>query len=410
MTHAGVSARTTRDRRRSSSPSSLSLPLLPLLLLLPAASALARSPARGPEPKDAEQKRALQGLDDNDSDTGSDADNGVPAQEMRGPGADDMTPERHVVQKGDSLWTICEHYFHDPWRWPKIWALNPEVTNPHWIFPGQVVRIGGMTTSVAGAPAPDEPASRPLSAAPPRMTAAKSLALGNGALREVGFVDAQELAFAGTINGSREEKNLLASGDQAYVQFTSDRLPKFSQRFTIYQVDQDHPVKDIHSGVVFGYLVRIYGDITIEMPPSSTHPVAAGTLRDLVQPVERGYRVGPVFHQFKTIKPRANAVGTTAQVVGAVQPNILIAEGMFVVLNRGRRHGLEPGNRLRIVRQGDGYRRIMDPGDMNDDRFPPDAVAEVMAVDVRDESSIAWVTGGNRSIRIGDVADMKKGY
>jgi hypothetical protein len=52
----------------------------------------------------------------------------------------------------------------------------------------------------------------------------------------------------------------------------------------------------------------------------------------------------------------------------------------------------------------------MDPGDMNDDRFPPDAVAEVMAVDVRDESSIAWVTGGNRSIRIGDVADMKKGY
>jgi len=52
----------------------------------------------------------------------------------------------------------------------------------------------------------------------------------------------------------------------------------------------------------------------------------------------------------------------------------------------------------------------MDSAELNDEQFPPDAVAEVMAVDVRDETSIAWVTGGNRSIRIGDVADMKKGY
>jgi hypothetical protein len=89
---------------------------------------------------------------------------------------------------------------------------------------------------------------------------------------------------------------------------------------------------------------------------------------------------------------------------------LLIAEGMFVVLNRGRRHGLEPGNRLRIVRQGDGYRGVMEGWDINDERFPPDSVAEVMTVDVRDETSVAWVTGGSRSIRIGDMADMKKGY
>jgi len=145
-----------------------------------------------------------------------------------------------------------------------------------------------------------------------------------------------------------------------------------------------------------------------DVPPNPR--IASGTLRDLVQPVERGYRVGPVFRQFKTIKPRPNAVGTTARVIAAVQPNILIAEGMFVVLNRGRRHGVELGNRLRILRQGDGYRRLMDSSDLNDERFPAEAVAEVMAVDVRDETSIAWVSGGNRSVRIGDVADMKKGY
>jgi hypothetical protein len=376
---------------------------LPLLLLL-SSGARARAPERGPEPKDAEQRRALQGLGDNESDSSADTTAGAPEA---GPGAD-STPDRHVVQKGDSLWSICEFYFRDPWRWPKVWALNPEVTNPHWIFPGQTLRIGGMTQSVPGATPPDDP-NHPLSASA-RLPPSKSLALGNGALREVGFVDAQELAFAGTINGSREEKILLASGDQVYIEFAPDKTPKPGQRFTIYQVDRDHPVKDARSSNVLGYLVRIFGDVTIEMLPTGTHPIAAGTLRDLVQPVERGYRVGPVFRQFKTIKPRANAVGTTARVVAAVQPNILIVEGMFVVLDRGRRHGLELGNRLRILRQGDGYRRIMDAEDLNDERFPADAIAEVIAVDVRDETSIAWVSGGSRSIRIGDVADMKKGY
>jgi len=378
--------------------------LAQLLILLLAPAARARGPERAPEPKDAEQRRALQGLDesgDGSSSSSSSSDEAGP----EAPPAANLTPDRHLVRKGESLWSICELYFHDPWRWPKVWALNPEVTNPHWIFPGQTLRIGGMTQSVPGA-APDE-AGKPMGA-PTRLAPTASRALGNGALREIGFVDSQELAFAGTINGSREEKIMLATGDQAFIEFSQDRAPKLGQRFTIYQVDQDHPVRDAGSATVLGYLVRIFGDVTIDVLPSPR--IASGTLRDLIQPVERGYRVGPVFRQFKTIKPRPNAVGTTARVIAAVQPNILIAEGMFVVLNRGRRHGVELGNRLRILRQGDGYRRLMDSSDLNDERFPAEAVAEVMAVDVRDETSIAWVSGGNRSVRIGDVADMKKGY
>ena len=159
---------------------------------------------------------------------------------------------------------------------------------------------------------------------------------------------------------------------------------------------------------MLGYLVRVFGDITVDALNDGV--IVTATLQDLTQPVERGYRVGPLFRQSKLMKPRPNAAAGTARVVAAVQPNLLIAEGMLVVLNRGRRHGVEPGNRLRILRQGDGYRPVMETWETNDERFPPDSVAEVMAIDVRDETSIGWVLGGNRSIRIGDIADMKKGY
>src|SRR5205085_7400593 len=51
------------------------------------------------------------------------------------------TPELHVVRKGDTLWDICFYYFNDPWQWPKIWSYNAQITNPHWIYPGDLVRL-----------------------------------------------------------------------------------------------------------------------------------------------------------------------------------------------------------------------------------------------------------------------------
>jgi hypothetical protein len=377
------------------------------LLLVAALSQVSAASERPPEDKDAEQRRALRGLGEKDNRPPPDeeADENEAEASPAGPG--DQAPDRYTVQKGDTLWGICDTYFHDPWRWPKVWALNPDVTNPHWIFPGQTIRIGGITQSAPGSDEAPAPVMRPTSELT-RVAPPSPRPTSNGALREVGFVDTEELAFAGTISGSREEKIMLASGDQTYVEFAKDKVPRLGQRYTIYQVDTDHPVKDPAAGKVLGYLVRIFGDVTIDGVTDRT--IATGTLRDLVQPVERGFRVGPLFRQFKSVKPRPSATSGSARVVAAVQPNLLIAEGMFVVLNRGRHQGVEAGNRLRIVRQGDGYRPVMETWETNDDRFPADAVAEVIAVDVREDASIAWVLGGNRPIRIGDIADLKKGY
>lgn len=47
----------------------------------------------------------------------------------------------HAVQKGDTLWDLSGEYLHDPLLWPKIWKVNPEIANPHWIRPGQVITI-----------------------------------------------------------------------------------------------------------------------------------------------------------------------------------------------------------------------------------------------------------------------------
>ena len=60
----------------------------------------------------------------------------VKAQEAARYGDTDQETYIHLVVKGDTLWDICEALYGNPWVWPKVWQLNPHITNPHWIYPG----------------------------------------------------------------------------------------------------------------------------------------------------------------------------------------------------------------------------------------------------------------------------------
>src|SRR5690349_21478857 len=57
-------------------------------------------------------------------------------------------PDRYTVKQGDTLWDISKVFLRDAWYWPEIWYLNPQVKNPHLIFPGDTL----VLTSVDGRP------------------------------------------------------------------------------------------------------------------------------------------------------------------------------------------------------------------------------------------------------------------
>ncbi len=317
-----------------------------------------------------------------------------------------QAPELHVVQKGDTLWSLCSKYFSDPWRWPQLWAANPSVTNPHWIFPGDILRLGpsGGEGSVpfAGGEAPKDSGRQ--------MSSERQAALSSNAvvLREVGFIEAKDLTQAATVSGSREEKRMLAAGDQAYLHFPKERPLRAGERYSIFETDLDHPVLDPDTGKIYGYLVKVRGDIVIDQIAGAD--IARGTLTDTLDIVERGSRVSSAIRQFRRIEPRPSNVSLEARVVASFAPTQFLAAEHFVVLNRGRRDGVQVGNRNFVVRRGDGYRGVLENWDRMDPESPKEVVGELWVVDVRDNASVAWIVRSSRELRVGETTEMRKGY
>jgi hypothetical protein len=330
------------------------------------------------------------------------------------PGADDRQPEgsdvggggdptgqTHVVKKGDTLWDISATYFRSPFAWPKLWAFNPSITNPHWIYPGDIVRLsapGAMPVAATPEPPPADTG---------RKVQAPTLAPATGLfLRQTGFVEPGELEQSGKILASREEKLLLATLDEAYVEFNKSKPLRVGERYTIYR--EMRQVKHPTSKKRLGDIVQIFGEVEVKSITEGN--IARVLIIDSLDPIERGFRVGPLRRQFKMVEPRPDDQDLAGLIVATLYPRKMVGNEMLVFIDRGKKDGVVVGNRFLVVRRGDGYQPLLASGPVDDRRFPRETVAEMIIIDVRESLSTGFVQRAIKEARIGDRVEARKGF
>ena len=311
-------------------------------------------------------------------------------------------PDTHVVQKGDTLWDLSSRYYGNAWGWPKMWSYNPQITNPHWIYPGDVIRL----LPPGGGPAPGPAAAKGESTLPTSRIIGRAKGPTGVFLRQTGFVEPGELAQAGKIVGSKEEKLMLGTLDEAYVQYKKDHPFQVGERYTIYKPTE--AVKHPLTGKYLGHMVEIFGEG--EVRAVTDGKIARLAIVDSVNPIERGFLVGPLKRQFKVVQPVADKVDLQGIVVGTLVPHELVGADNLVFVDKGKNDGVEIGNRFVVTRRGDGYEPLLSSGPMDDRRFPRENIGELLVVDLRDHIATCFMTRSTVEARIGDRVETHRGF
>lgn len=315
-------------------------------------------------------------------------------------------PPSYSVRRGDTLWDITGHFYGDPYDWPRVWSYNPEITNPHWIYPDQEVRL--------------LPAGSPVTVTAPRrgsrIVVRRGVDTGTVFLREQGWLDEEALQTSGEIVGSPDDHMMLSPYDQAYIRF--DRLPEGQSEprgeYTIF--------REIEAGQRTageeGTLVRILGAVRIDSwdPERRT---ARATIVEALDPIERGYQVAAVPRRFEVVPPVRSEIDLDTRIVATLTPTQLVGDQQIVFVPVGEENEVRMGHRFFVVRAGDEWREDLAPAQRQaatveppeePEQYPDEVIAEARVVALRPHSAGLLVTRATRPVRVGDRAQIRRGY
>jgi hypothetical protein len=334
-------------------------------------------------------------------------------------------PEYHVVKKGDTLWDLSAHYYGSPWAWPQVWSLNPQIENPHWIYPGDQLRTS-RATGADGKSFDDNSAG-----GGGMVGRSRTVPTGTVFVRDHGYLGDPERDVWGEVVGASDDQMLLSDGNTVYLLMNEGVDVRLGQRLTVFhEVAEPNDVEGARKPS--GEIVKIYGTVRVDGWDQDTR-VAKGTLIESIDPIERGFRVGPVGRRFDIVPPRPATVDVEARILTSLYPNVYFGKDQLVFIDKGSEDGLVSGNRLRAIRRGDTWRRnlktsnrfarmrvemgspdVPDPqitplhGD--DEKFPDEIVGEVTVLRTEEYSAICMVTSTNRGLQVGERLVAVNGY
>lgn len=304
-------------------------------------------------------------------------------------------PDRYVVKRGDTLWDIAERFLRDPWLWPEVWHINPQIENPHLIYPGDVISlvyVDGKPRLVLQRGRPTvklSPQARPqpLDEAIPTIP----LDVIGPFLSRPRVLEEPAYERAPYIVSSADEHLIAGAGDRVYVR----GLSRGPGRYTVLRRGELY--RDPDTGEVLGLEAVHVADARLQRPGDPAVLVLVSSSREAIV----GDRVLPVEEGRYTDRflPRAPKHRVDGRIISVLDGVSRIGQYQVVVLNRGRREGVEPGHVLAVYQTGEV---IEDPVRGGKVKLPDERAGIVMVFRTFDKVSYALVMRATRSIRVLD--------
>lgn len=291
-------------------------------------------------------------------------------------------PDRHTVVRGDTLWGISARFLRDPWQWQEVWRINPDIQNPHRIYPGDVVFLtiqdgqpvlqvepgpGRPHNTMVGEPSPEQvlaESSGSMAAAPAGLRLVKlspqirvaglDLAIPtipmdiiNPFLLRARVVSQEEMDNAPYVVSLEEGRVSSGMGQKAYVRNLDDNA---GMQFGVFHQTVAYRNPGAKREDILGYeaiqvaeaRVDRFGDPATLMLTASYRETLLG---DRLLPIGQE-EINPF------LLPRAYDKPTPGKIVAVVDGVSKIGQYQVVAINLGTRDGVEPGHVFIINQAG----------------------------------------------------------
>ncbi len=255
-------------------------------------------------------------------------------------------PRSYVVQRGDTLWSLARMFLRDPWLWPEIWYVNPQVQNPHRIYPGDTLALARGSNGQMQLVLQRGPAAR-LS---PML---RSTAIdGNGPIATIpyeairaflskpGLISKEELKRAPYVLSIRGNRALAGSDTDVYVRNLSGAV---NQRFNVMHIGKQ--LVDPDNGDKLGYMAVFAGTAELSRPgePATVHVLEAAR-----EVLKGDALITEGQNDISAILPHSPIREVQGRIIGVVSGVNMVGQYQVVAINRGSNHGMDVGTVLRV--------------------------------------------------------------
>jgi hypothetical protein len=328
-------------------------------------------------------------------------------------------PKSYVVRRGDTLWGLAGMFLKDPWHWPEIWYMNPEVTNPHRIYPGDTLRLAlgrdgreqlqvahvdaGSATPVAPV-ASGGPITRlnPLLRSESLDVPIETIPYASIAafLSRPALLTAAQVKAAPYIVALRDSHMVAGAGNDVYV-----RKLKAGQgaRFNVMHITE--PLKVPGHGTV-GYIAQFAGVAEVKSPGDPARLTLTESARETLTGDVLIPEADNIVADIHPHRPRG---AIDSRILAVINGVLLAGQFQVVAISGGTGEGVEPGHVLKAVEAVKSVRdrcaRIQGSGSCQhwgDTRLPQESAGTLLVFRSYEHMSYALIASETVPLHIGD--------
>lgn len=310
----------------------------------------------------------------------------------------------YTIKKGDSLWGISQRFIQDPYYWPNLWANNPDITNPHLIYPGQKVRIyNGRIEFLPEYPEPaapaavvTEPAPAPVAEVVPEPLAPEEqqVQVLRASVGGSGFLLTNETPL-GLLVDSIDSRVLLTTDDVVFLDMLDVSQVKVGDSYSLFTPGKEvlHP----QTGEKFGTMMFELGFLQVISVNGRT---VEARIVEVYREIERGAQVFPYVPARKEIALKKGQGPLSGYLISSRLDKLTLGQNDVIYVDLGTASGLQAGNLLYLSRPRAATKLAIDQ--KNAIQLPDELLGAALVVEVRAQSSAAFIFKSVNEIHVGD--------